>query len=198
MHAKKWGEFSMSMFGSKAFTAPLAALALMAGSSVALAANNGVLPGQGKPDTVVVGEPTDLPTPAAKPTEIETPEPTETPTTAPDDDADTTGVNSSLFGKCTAYFAGGYANSTKNGNVNPSWRDLEDAAGGADNLNSFCAQVVADKEAARSTSTVDDDDDADEPKPAKPAKPERAHHATKPEKPAKPEHADHADHGKKH
>jgi hypothetical protein len=177
----------MSMFGSRAFAAPLAALALMAGSSVALAANDGALPGQGKPDGVVTGKPTGLPTLAPEPTETPTPEPTpeptETPTTAPDDGAAPT---PSLVGLCHAYEAGGYANSTRNGRVNPAWTALETAAGGSGNLATFCTAKLAEEKAAADEAT----DEVDEPKPVKPKKaekPVKAEKAEKPEKPEKPE-----------
>lgn len=147
--------------GRKTFAAPLAAFALVAGGGIALAASGGgaPTPGDGPAPQAAAHRPADAGKPTAKPTVKPADDPTAEPSASP---------SPSLTGLCKAYRAGGYASSTKNGNVNPAWSALEDAAGGPANVGTFC-------DAHLDVATVKpghDSDDADEPKvkPEKPAK----------------------------
>lgn len=168
----------MRTFGSKAVAAPLAAIALIMGGSLAIAAPDLGVPGVDKP--VVAPDPTHTPTPGPEPTEEPAEEPSDdatdepTPAPAPTDEP-RTGPTPSIHGLCNAYQAGGYAHSTKDGTkVNPAWRSLELAAGGAVNVEAFCAAELAKPRPAEDS----------EAKPDKPAKVE-ADRPEKPEKPAK-------------
>lgn len=175
----------MRNFRSKAVAAPLAAIALIMGGSLAIAAPDlGVLSAD---EPVVAPHSTNAAKPTDEATENASDDATEEPTLAPAPtvehgnqpaDESRTGPNPSIHGLCEAYQAGGYAHSTKNGTeVNPAWRSLETAAGGPANVEPFCAAELAEPK------PVDESDDA--LKPDKVEKPEKVK-ADKPGKPGKP------------
>ena len=184
----------MPKFVSKTFAAPLAALALMAGSSVALAAG-GAVPGFDDPTDAA--RPTALPTPAHAHAHEPSDEAADDPTDEPGDDATETPKpeptpRPSLVGLCHAYEAGGYANSTMNGHVNPAWKALEDAAGGRDNLATFCADTLAQ---AKPHDDHGNGPDADKPHHWKPWKAEHGHGQGREHQDPKPEnHGQHNPH----
>jgi hypothetical protein len=166
--------------GRKTFAAPLAAFTLVAGGGIALAASGGGIPtpGGGPAPEAVAHRPVDAGSPTAKPTATPTPKETDEPS-----DEASASPSPSLTGLCKAYRAGGYAASTKNGNVNPAWSALEAAAGGAANVGSYCDAKLGP---ARVKPTHGPDADSDEHgvKPDKPAQDVR---------PAKPTSDDDAD-----
>jgi len=154
---------NLGNLGRQTIAAPLAALTLVAGGGIALAASGGADPA---PQAVEHR-------PVAKPTAEPTVEPTADPTDEPKADAS---PSPSLTGLCKAYRAGGYASSTKNGRVNPAWSALESAAGEADDVDSFCdARLAADAEAKEARKATDDDEPKAD-KPGKGPKPAKAHH----------------------
>ena len=193
----------MRNFRSKAVAAPLAAIALIMGGSLAIAAPDLGLPGADKP--VVAPHPTN--THAPKPTDEPTQKPTEEPTPAPTPteepgnrpaDEPLTGPNPSIHGLCNAYQAGAYAHSTKNGTkVNPAWRSLELAAGGPAMLETFCAAELAKPkpvddsevrpENSDKASKPDKLDEDKAPKPDKAEKSDKVEKAPKPDKGDKPD-----------
>ena len=156
--------------GRHTIAAPLAALTLVAGGGIALAASGGAGPAPQAAEHRPVADPS--PSPTVEPTDEPTDDPTDDPTDGPTEDASPT---PSLTGLCKAARAGGYAASTKNGRVNPAWSALESAAGGASNVDSYCDATLAEdaaEKAARKGTDVDDDD-LDKGKPAKGPKPDK-------------------------
>ena len=146
--------------GRQTFAAPLAALTLVAGGGIALAASGG----DPAPQAVEHG-------PDAKPSAAGNPaEPAddraEHRTDEPNSDAS---PSPSLSGLCKAYRAGGYASSTKHRNVNPAWSALESAAGGADNVDEYCNDRLG------SDSNSDSDSDSDDVDELKSGHPGRGH-----------------------
>jgi len=157
---------NLGNLGRHTIAAPLAALTLVAGGGIALAASGGEGPAPQALEHRTDGKPS--PKPTAEPTA----EPTDEP-----DEVDNATPSPSLTGLCKAYQAGGYASSTKNGHVNPAWSALESAAGGADDVSEYCDETVAADaaaKAARKAAGGDDDDEAD--KPAKGPKPAKGQH----------------------
>lgn len=158
---------NLGNLGRQTIAAPIAALTLVAGGGIALAASGGADPAPQAAEH----------RPAAKPTA----EPTVKPTKDPKDETSNASPSPSLTGLCKAYRAGGYASSTKNGRVNPAWSALESAAGGAGDVEEFCdatlAADAADKAAkkAKGADDVDDADDLKGDKPAKDPKPAKPH-----------------------
>jgi hypothetical protein len=155
------GESSMSLgnFGRQTIAAPIAALTLVAGGGIALAASGGADPAPQAAEHRQVAKP------SAKPAEGPKADPAEDRAEHPANDAS---PSPSLTGLCNAYRAGGYASSTKNGRVNPAWSALESAAGGESDVDDYCDETL-DSEA-----DDDDDDDLDKSKPDKPGKPDHA------------------------
>jgi hypothetical protein len=155
---------NLGNLGRHTLAAPLAAFTLVAGGGIALAASGG---GDPAPQAT---EHRQAAPPSAKPTDKPTDKPTKEPkpdrTEQPNLDAS---PSPSLTGLCKAYNAGGYASSTKNGHVNPAWSALESAAGGADDVDGYCDDVLA-ADAAAKAARKDADDDGDEPKAGKPDK----------------------------
>ena len=172
----------MRNFRSKAVVAPLAAIAMIMGGSLAIAAPDLDLAGSDKPVVAPPAENTHGTAPAERPAEKPSDKPakpTDKPAKPTDTPTDGPLTGPSIHGLCNAYQAGGYAHSTKNGTkVNPAWESLELAAGGAANLEAFCAAELAKPK------PVDDSDNA--PKPDKVEKPEKVK-ADKPDKVEKPE-----------
>jgi len=153
---------NLGNLGRQTFAAPLAALTLVAGGGIALAASGGADPAPQAVEHRPVG------TPTVKPTDEPTDEPTSDPTDEPTSDAS---PSPSLTGLCKAYRAGGYASSTKNGHVKPAWSALEAAAGGADEVDTYCDdRLAADAAAKAARRGGPDDDDSNEPKADKPTK----------------------------
>lgn len=166
----RFGDSSMNLgnLGRHTIAAPLAALTLVAGGGIALAASGGNPAPQAAEHRPVA-------VPTVSPTATPTDEPTEEPTDEPTPDAS---PSPSLTGLCKAARAGGYASSTKSGNVNPAWSALESAAGGADNVDSYCNDRLAADAAAKAARKGTDVDDVDGPKadnPGKDPKPAQAH-----------------------
>jgi len=148
---------NLGNFGRHTIAAPLAALTLVAGGGIALAASGGPDPA---PQAV---EHRPAAPPSATPKPKPTVEPTDEPTDEPEADAS---PSPSLTGLCKAARAGGYASSTKNGHVNPAWSALESAAGGAGNVDNFCDSTLAADAAAkeaRKATGADDEPKADHP-----------------------------------
>lgn len=150
---------NLGNLGRHTIAAPLAALTLVAGGGIALAASGGDGPAPQALEHRTVGKPSPKPTA----------EPTAEPTDAPDEDDDAT-PSPSLTGLCKAYQAGGYASSTKNGHVNPAWSALESAAGGAGDVDTFCDETLAADAAEKAARKANEGDDRTNPKPEKPAK----------------------------
>ena len=188
----------MRNFRSKAVVAPLAAIAMIMGGSLAIAAPDLDLPGADKPVAAPHPAKTHAPEPTDEPADNPSEEPSERPTDEPGDtsaDEPRTGPNPSIHGLCNAYQAGGYAHSTKNGTkVNPAWRSLEQAAGGAANVEAFCAAELAKPKPADDPEVKPEKSDkAPKPdkadKPDKTPKPEKAEKAPKPDKGGKSDHS---------
>jgi hypothetical protein len=157
---------NLGNLGRHTFAAPLAAFTLVAGGGIALAASGG----DPAPQAVEHRQEA-KPSATGKPTV----KPTEDPTDEPSSDAS---PSPSLSGLCKAYQAGGYAASTKNGHVNPAWSALESAAGGADDVGSYCDdRLAADAAAKAARKGTDADDEAKADHPAKGPKPAKAHGA---------------------
>jgi len=157
---------NLGNLGRHTFAAPLAAFTLVAGGGIALAASGG----DPAPQAVEHRQEA-KPSATGKPTV----KPTEDPTDEPSSDAS---PSPSLSGLCKAYQAGGYAASTKNGHVNPAWSALESAAGGADDVGSYCDdRLAADAAAKAARKGTDADDEAKADHPAKGPKPAKVHGA---------------------
>ncbi|HUS22838.1 MAG TPA: hypothetical protein VMZ66_12605 [Aeromicrobium sp.] len=120
---------NLGNLGRQTFAAPLAALTLVAGGGIALAASGGdpapqAVEHRAAASQAVEHGPDELADDRAdEPNSDASPSPSPSP---------------SLTGLCKAYRAGGYASSTKHGNVNPAWSALESAAGGADEVDEYC------------------------------------------------------------
>jgi hypothetical protein len=160
---------NLGNLGRQTFAAPLAALTLVAGGGIALAAAGGDPAPQAVEHRTV-----------ASPSPKVDPKPTDEPGDEPGDEPTSDASPSpSLTGLCKAYQAGGYASSTKNGHVNPAWSALEAAAGGAEDVATYCDdRLAADAAAKAARKGTPDADDSDEPnagKPAKGPKPDKAH-----------------------
>ena len=152
---------NLGNLGRQTIAAPIAALTLVAGGGIALAASGGADPAPQAAEHRQVGKPSPKPTA----------EPTVKPTKDPSDEQTSDASPSpSLTGLCKAYRAGGYASSTKNGRVNPAWSALESAAGGADDVDEFCDSTLAADAAAKADRKAKDEDDAENLKGDKPAK----------------------------
>jgi hypothetical protein len=122
-------------FGRQTFAAPLAALTLVAGGGIALAASGGDPAPQAVEHRPAAAQGVEH-GPDAKPSSTGRPaEPADDHADESDSDAS---PSPSLTGLCKAYEAGGYASSTKHGNVNPAWSVLESAAGGSDDVGEYC------------------------------------------------------------
>lgn len=135
--------------GRQTFAAPLAALTLIAGGGIALAASGGDPAPQ-----AVEHRPDARPSATDKPAEPADDRADDRAEDRSDDSSSDASPSPSLTGLCKAYEAGGYASSTKHGNVNPAWSALESAAGGADDVGEYCDDRLAS-----------DSDDVDELKP---------------------------------
>jgi hypothetical protein len=145
---------NLGNLGRQTFAAPLAALTLVAGGGIALAASGGDPAPQAAAHRTV-----DKPSATGKPTD----KPDED---HPDEPRSHASPSPSLTGLCRAYQAGGYASSTKHGKVNPAWSALESAAGGSDDVDEYCDDRLAT-----------DSDDVDEPNvdnPGRGPKPDKA------------------------
>jgi len=142
--------------GRQTFAAPLAALTLVAGGGIALAASGGH-PAPQAVEHRTVAKPSATGKPTVKPTEDRTED-------RSDESTSDASPSPSLTGLCKAYQAGGYASSTKHGNVNPAWSALESAAGGADDVDEYCDDRLD------SDSDSDDSDDSDELKSGNPGR----------------------------
>jgi hypothetical protein len=161
---------NLGNLGRHTFAAPLAAFTLVAGGGIALAATGG----DPAPQAVEHRQEA-KPSATGKPTVKPTDDPTDEPTDEPNSEAS---PSPSLTGLCKAYQAGGYAASTKNGHVNPAWSALESAAGGADDVGSYCDdRLAADAAAKAARKGTDADDEAKVDHPAKGPKPAKAHGA---------------------
>ena len=97
-----------------------------------------------------------------------------------------TGPNTHAFkGLCTAYAAGNKAEHGKAW-ASPAFTALVTAAGGTDNVATFCATVSDPVSDPASTEAADDD--ATEPADVAPTHPAKPTHPTHPVKPAHPTH----------
>jgi hypothetical protein len=146
---------NLGNLGRQTFAAPLAALTLVAGGGIALAASGGD-PAPQAVEHRTVAKPSATGKPTAKPAEDRA----EDRADDRSDESTSDGSPSpSLTGLCRAYRAGGYASSTKNGHVNPAWSALESAAGGEDDVDEYCDDRLAA-----------DSDDVDESKAGNPGR----------------------------
>ena len=146
--------------GRQTFAAPLAALTLVAGGGIALAASGGDPAPQAVEHRAAAAQGVEH-GPDAKPSS--TGKPAEPADDRADDRSDESNSDASpspsLTGLCKAYEAGGYASSTKHGHVNPAWSALESAAGGSDDVGEYCDDRLAS-----------DSDDVNEPKAGNPGR----------------------------
>lgn len=145
---------SLGNFGRQTIAAPIAALTLVAGGAIALAASGGADPAPQAAEHRQVGKPSTKPT--GEPT-------VKANTNDGDEQSSDASPSPSLTGLCKAYRAGGYASSTKNGRVNPAWSALESAAGGESDVDDYCDETLADDAAAKADRKGRDEDDADNP-----------------------------------
>ena len=150
---------NLGHFGRQTIAAPIAALTLVAGGGIALAASGGADPAPQAAEHRQVGKPSAEP--KANPTKDDS-----------DEQSSDASPSPSLTGLCKAYRAGGYASSTKNGRVNPAWSGLESAAGGESDVDDYCDERLEDDAEAKADRKGKDEDDADNPgKGPKSAKP---------------------------
>ena len=155
---------NLGNFGRQTIAAPIAALTLVAGGGIALAASGGADPA---PQAAEHGRSASRRTsrsaePKANPTKDDS-----------DEQSSDASPSPSLTGLCKAYRAGGYASSTKNGRVNPAWSALESAAGGESDVDDYCDETLEEDAEAKADRKGKDEDDADNPgKGPKSAKPQ--------------------------
>ncbi|SFR29877.1 hypothetical protein SAMN04488564_12266 [Lentzea waywayandensis] len=117
-------------------TVKIAAVAAAAAGGIALAAATGTLPGQPREEPVL---------PTSTNVVTTTPDTTKTKPSTPDEKRDNGAAPSpSLKGLCQAYTSGAGAEHGK-AHENPAFSALIMAAGGADAVPAFCADLLADK-----------------------------------------------------
>ena len=132
-------------------------------------------------------------TQAADPSHPDTPHASRTPDPPAggpsDDSSHATGPNTHAFkGLCTAYAAGNKAEHGKAW-ASPAFTALVTAAGGTDNVATFCATVSDPVSDPASTAAADDDaTDPADVAPTHPAHPVKPTHPTHPVKPTHPTH----------
>jgi hypothetical protein len=169
----------MTRFGRKVVTAPAAILGaaglLLAGGGLAMAASHGAL---NAPFTGHDNRSTHAPTPSA----TANPGLTHATATEPADPESTEAASSaspspSLKGLCVAFQAG----ATHDGKSNPAFDALTAAAGGADNVATYCDGLIGP-----STKPTHPTHPAKPTQAAKPTHPAKPTHAAKPTHPAKP------------
>jgi hypothetical protein len=149
---------NLSNFGRQTFAAPLAALTLVAGGGIALAATGGDPAPQAVEHRAAASQAVEH-------------GPDERANDRAEDRSDEASSDASpspsLTGLCKAYRAGGYASSTKHGHVNPAWSALESAAGGSDDVDEYCDDRL----------DSDSDSDSDDVNESKAGNPGRGHGA---------------------
>jgi hypothetical protein len=149
---------NLGNLGRQTFAAPLAALTLVAGGGIALAASGGDPAPQAVEHRAAASQAVEH-----GPDERADDRADDRAEDRSDEANSDASPSPSLTGLCKAYQAGGYASSTKHGNVNPAWSALESAAGGSDDVDEYCDDRL-------DSDSDSDSDDVDEPKAGNPGR----------------------------